>query len=140
MVEASSGSICGFSIIEKQSTKSKPVPDELGLFVQRHAGCRAIGKVLVANNGLAATKKIRSIRKWSLETFGIPSMVKLFIMATRDDIEANSEFVRLADGYVEVPGGPNSFNYANVELIVSIARQLDVQVRIILTLTYTQLS
>merc|ERR1712238_334759 len=37
------------------------------------------------------------------------------------DINANAEFVRLADSYVEVPGGANSNNYANVDLIVKLA-------------------
>ena len=42
-------------------------------------------------------------------------------MATRDDLNANAEFIRLADNYIEVPSGKNSNNYANVDLIVSIA-------------------
>jgi hypothetical protein len=28
-------------------------------------------------------------------------------MATRDDLNANAEFIRLADTYVEVPSGSN---------------------------------
>ena len=42
-------------------------------------------------------------------------------MATREDLNANAEFVRLADAFVEVPGGPNKNNYANVDLIIDIA-------------------
>lgn len=34
----------------------------------------------------------------------------------------------MADQYVPVPGGPNNNNYANVELIVDIAKRIPVQV------------
>ncbi len=39
-----------------------------------------------------------------------------------------SEFIRLADHYVPVPGGTNNNNYANVELILDIAKRTQVQV------------
>ena len=35
----------------------------------------------------------------------------------------------MADHYVPVPGGANNNNYANVELIVDIAKRIPVQVR-----------
>lgn len=35
----------------------------------------------------------------------------------------------MADQYVPVPGGPNNNNYANVELIIDIAKRIPVQVR-----------
>lgn len=35
----------------------------------------------------------------------------------------------MADHYVPVPGGPNNNNYANVELILDIAKRIPVQVR-----------
>ena len=44
-------------------------------------------------------------------------------MATPEDLNANAEFIRLADSFVEVPGGSNKNNYANVDLIVSIAER-----------------
>jgi hypothetical protein len=31
-------------------------------------------------------------------------------MATRDDLNANAEFIRLADAFVEVPSGSNKVN------------------------------
>lgn len=34
----------------------------------------------------------------------------------------------MADHYVPVPGGPNNNNYANVELIVDIAKRIPVEV------------
>jgi acetyl-CoA carboxylase / biotin carboxylase 1 len=39
-------------------------------FVAWSGGDHAIEKVLIANNGIGATKAIRSIRKWAFETFG----------------------------------------------------------------------
>ena len=38
------------------------------------------------------------------------------------------EYIKMADQYVPVPGGPNNHNYANVELIVDIAKRIPVQV------------
>ena len=39
-----------------------------------------------------------------------------------------SEYIHLADQYVPVPGGTNNNNYANVELILDIAKRTKVQV------------
>ena len=39
-------------------------------FVAALGGKRVLKKVLIANNGIAAVKAIRSIRRWSYETFG----------------------------------------------------------------------
>lgn len=39
-------------------------------FVAAHGGTHAIKKILIANNGIGAIKAIRSIRRWSFETFG----------------------------------------------------------------------
>lgn len=44
-------------------------------FVAFSGGDHAIKKVLIANNGIGATKALRSIRKWSFETFGQERMV-----------------------------------------------------------------
>jgi acetyl-CoA carboxylase/biotin carboxylase 1 len=41
-----------------------------------------------------------------------------------EDLEANAEYIRLADQYVEVPGGSNNNNYANIDLIVDIAERV----------------
>lgn len=77
--------------------------------------------VLVANNGLAAVKFVRSIRSWSYKTFGNERAVKLIAMATPEDMRADAEHIRMADQFVEVPGGKNVHNYANVGLITSVA-------------------
>jgi acetyl-CoA carboxylase / biotin carboxylase 1 len=83
-------------------------------------------QVLIANNGIAAVKEIRSVRKWAYETFGDERAIKFTVMATPDDLRANADYIRMADHYVEVPGGTNNHNYANVELIVDIAERMDV--------------
>ena len=38
-------------------------------------GTHAIKKILIANNGIGATKAIKSLRRWSYETFGDERMV-----------------------------------------------------------------
>ena len=43
-----------------------PVTD----LVRRSGGHSVITKVLICNNGIAAVKEIRSVRKWAYETFG----------------------------------------------------------------------
>lgn len=47
--------------------------------------------------------------------------VKLIAMATPEDMRADAEHIRMADQFVEVPGGKNVNNYANVGLITSVA-------------------
>lgn len=96
-------------------------------FVAQFEGKTPIKQVLIANNGIAAVKFIRSIRHWSYEMFGRENEVKLLAMATTQDITANAEYIKMADHYVEVPGGPNYFNYANVDLIVELAVRMKCQ-------------
>jgi acetyl-CoA carboxylase/biotin carboxylase 1 len=42
-------------------------------------------------------------------------------MATPEDLKANAEYIRMADEVVDVPGGSNYNNYANINLICEIA-------------------
>ncbi|KAL9621875.1 MAG: hypothetical protein Q9160_003696 [Pyrenula sp. 1 TL-2023] len=95
-------------------------------FVQSHDGHSVITSVLIANNGIAAVKEIRSVRKWAYEVFGDERAIQFTVMATPEDLQANADYIRMADQYVEVPGGTNNNNYANVELIVDIAERMDV--------------
>lgn len=99
-----------------------PVKD----FVASHDGHSVISSVLIANNGIAAVKEIRSVRKWAYETFGNERAIQFTVMATPEDLHANADYIRMADQYVEVPGGTNNNNYANVELIVDVAERMDV--------------
>ena len=93
-------------------------------FVTSLAGPAAhlISKVLIANNGIGAVKCIRSIRKFCFDTFGDEKAITFVVMATPEDLRANAEYIRMGDEIVDVPGGSNNNNYANVNLIVEIAR------------------
>mmetsp|Transcript_14117 Transcript_14117/g.35638 ORF Transcript_14117/g.35638 Transcript_14117/m.35638 type:complete len:2080 (+) Transcript_14117:58-6297(+) len=95
-------------------------------FVKQHGGKRAIRRILLANNGMAATKAIMSMRQWAFLTLGSAKDLEFIVMASKDDLEANAEFIRLADAFVEVPAGKNSNNYANVPLICEIAKKQNV--------------
>lgn len=66
------------------------------------------------------------MRKWSYEMFGDEKAIQFTVMATPEDLQANADYIRMADQYVEVPGGTNNNNYANVELIVDIAERMNV--------------
>ena len=100
--------------------------DRLAEYVAAKGGTRVIRRVLIANNGMAATKSIMSMRRWAYLELGDERALEFIVMATPEDLNANAEFVRLADEYVEVPGGSNTNNYANVKLIVDTAARLGV--------------
>ncbi|CAI8585918.1 unnamed protein product [Vicia faba] len=51
----------------------------------------------------------------------ITEAILLVAMATSEDMRINAEHIRIADQFVEVPGGTNNNNYANVQLILEIA-------------------
>jgi len=97
-------------------------------FVKRFGGTRVINRVLIANNGIAAVKCMRSIRRWAYEMFKNERAIRFVVMVTPEDLKANAEYIKMADHYVPVPGGSNNNNYANVELIVDIALRTQVQV------------
>ena len=131
---------------------SVATPEE---FVHRYDGKRVINKVLIANNGIAAVKCMRSIRRWcatfktpvlmllfflllnnllcfvsknyfpsfprnrwSYELFKNEKAVRFVVMVTPEDLQANAEYIKMADQYVPVPGGTNNNNYANVQVLV----------------------
>ena len=97
--------------------------DKLAEYVANKGGKRVIRKVLVANNGMAAMDKGYFIHaKMAKDNqLGDENAIKFVAMATPEDIGANAEFIRYADDFVEVPGGKNVNNYANVDLITEIA-------------------
>ncbi|EGO20512.1 hypothetical protein SERLADRAFT_452608 [Serpula lacrymans var. lacrymans S7.9] len=95
-------------------------------FVKANGGHTVITKVLISYKGIAAVKEIRSIRQWSYETFGTERAVEFTVMATPEDLKVNAEYIRMADQYIEVPGGSNNNNYANVDLIVDVAERAGV--------------
>ena len=98
--------------------------DVVASFVRASGGHSVITKVLVCNNGIAAVKEIRSVRAWAYDTFGDDRAIQFIVMATPEDLSINAEYIRMADQYVLVPGGPNANNYANVELIVDMAERV----------------
>lgn len=97
--------------------------ESLQSYMELHGGSRIISRILIANNGIAAVKCIRSLRKWAYAELGIEAALTFICMATPEDIGANAEFVRLANEVVQVPGGANNNNYANVDLIVDLAER-----------------
>jgi hypothetical protein len=58
--------------MSSSSSSVSPTPVFAGIsdYVQRLGGKCAINRILIANNGIAAVKAIRSIRRWAFETFG----------------------------------------------------------------------
>ncbi|GAB6029960.1 hypothetical protein CHUAL_005655 [Chamberlinius hualienensis] len=103
---------------------SVATPEE---FVRRFGGNLVINKVLIANNGIAAVKCMRSIRRWAYEMFKNDKAIRFVVMVTPEDLKANAEYIKMADHYVPVPGGSNNYNYANIELILDIAKRMKVQ-------------
>lgn len=108
------------------SDKSSTQPQNILDYVHQCCGRRAVTKVLLCTNGLAAVKCMRSIRSWAYKTVGNERAVTFIALATENDLNANAEYIRLADMYVEVPGGASAFNYANVSLIVDMASRAGV--------------
>ena len=98
----------------------KELEDKMWEYVKARGGRKLIRKILIANNGMASTKTIMSIRNWAYNTFGDERAIKFVVMATPEDLAANAEFIRRADEFVQVPGGSNANNYANVQLIVDL--------------------
>lgn len=52
-------------------------------FVNKFGGTRAINKVLIANNGIAAVKCMRSMRRWCYNMFQNERAVKFLVMVNR---------------------------------------------------------
>lgn len=93
----------------------------LEAFLRAKHGTRPIHKVLIANNGIAAVKVMRSLRQWAFETLGDAGQLTFVAMATPEDMAANALYIGMADQVARVPGGANHFNYANVRTIVQVA-------------------
>jgi len=91
-------------------------------FVAETGGSKVIRRLLVANNGMAARKFIMSIRTWLFTNFGDASLIHIISMATPEDLKANAMHLHSADAFYEVPGGSNASNFANVNLIVRLAK------------------
>ncbi|KAL5104803.1 Acetyl-CoA carboxylase [Taenia crassiceps] len=105
--------------LQSQSRKMSFLsPEE---FVRAYHGQRCIKRILVANNGIAAVKCMRSIRSWAYMTFRNAEAFFFVCMASPEDVQASAEYIKMANKMVMVPGGSNVNNYANVELILQTA-------------------
>lgn len=60
--------------------------DSVSSYVQDLGGKTVIEKVLIANNGVAAVKAIRSIRRWAYDVFGNERAIQFVVMATPEDL------------------------------------------------------
>lgn len=114
------------TMVAAQPKPSTTAADPVGDYVKAKGGKRAIRKILIANNGMAATKAILSMRQWAYMELGDEKLLEFVAMATPEDLNANAEFIRLADSFVEVPAGANKNNYANVDLIIKTAVEANV--------------
>mmetsp|Transcript_30431 Transcript_30431/g.51415 ORF Transcript_30431/g.51415 Transcript_30431/m.51415 type:complete len:2150 (-) Transcript_30431:120-6569(-) len=111
------------NLLKPRSVVSQATAASLEEYVKERGGDRPIKRILIANNGMAATKAMLSMRQWAFLTLGDVNAIEFVAMATPEDLNANAEFIRLANEYVEVPGGKNSNNYANVPLICKVAQE-----------------
>lgn len=90
--------------------------DALGEYVKSRGGSLPIRKVLIANNGMAATKSILSMRQWAYMELGDEKAIQFVAMATPEDLNANAEFVRLGENppkSLDPPSTPHGHDVAN---------------------------
>ena len=64
-------------------------------FVKRFGGSRVIEKVLIANNGIAAVKCMRSVRRWAYELFGNEKAIRFVAMVTPEDLRVRRHYLIL---------------------------------------------
>ena len=83
--------------------RAMPTPEALYLeWVRAAGGTRPIRRILVANNGMAASKFMMSVKNWLFLTFGDESLIHLIAMATPEDLSANAKHLHLSDVFYEV--------------------------------------
>jgi hypothetical protein len=76
-------------------------------YVEGRGGSRPIKKVLIANNGMAATKSIMSMRQWAYLELGDEKAIEFVAMATPEDLKVR----RLREQHVPtVLGRQRSFD------------------------------
>lgn len=54
-----------------------------------------LSQVLIANNGIAAVKCMRSIRRWAYEMFRNERTIRFVVMVTPEDLKANAGWCKL---------------------------------------------
>lgn len=66
-----------------------PMPQQQGEVSARHPSSPS-HQVLIANNGIAAVKCMRSIRRWAYEMFRNERAIRFVVMVTPEDLKANA--------------------------------------------------
>lgn len=66
-----------------------PMPQQQGEVSARHPASPS-HQVLIANNGIAAVKCMRSIRRWAYEMFRNERAIRFVVMVTPEDLKANA--------------------------------------------------
>ena len=74
--------LLGSATSGRLSVLDAPQPKSITEYIKLRGGKNQISRVLIANNGIAAVKAIRSIRRWAYETFGNDRLVEFVVMAT----------------------------------------------------------
>ena len=54
-------------------------------------------QVLIANNGIAAVKCMRSVRRWAYEMFRNERAIRFVVMVTPEDLKANAGTEKCTD-------------------------------------------
>jgi hypothetical protein len=91
------------SIGVHQTVKNAANISQVEEYCNALGGTHPIHSILIANNGMAAVKFMRSIRSWAYETFGVERAVLLVAMATPEDMRINAEHIRMADQFLVAP-------------------------------------
>ena len=71
----------GTNLSQQDKDLSLATPEE---FVKKFGGTKTINKILIANNGIAAVKCMRSIRRWSYEVFRNERAIRFVVMVSLD--------------------------------------------------------
>ena len=79
--------------VSPEQAQSSETGRRVGDFVRAVGGHSVITKVLICNNGIAAVKEIRSVRKWAYDRFGDERAIQFTVMATPDDLRINADSV-----------------------------------------------
>lgn len=75
-------------LTRRESVSSRKRFANVSAYVKELGGHKphVIEKVLIANNGVAAIKAIRSIRRWAYDIFGDERAIQFVVMATPEDL------------------------------------------------------
>ena len=75
------------AVADPAPVAAEPKNDRLAEYVAAKGGTRVIRRVLIANNGMAATKSIMSMRRWAYLELGDERALEFIVMARRGVLE-----------------------------------------------------